>query len=79
MTGDIRLAFLEIRIRETERDALTFHWRSNEEEEIETFCFTRLLFRLAPSPFLLNGVLEAHLDPWEEKCPDVVVELRKSW
>ena len=26
VTGDIRQAFLQIRIRETERDALRFHW-----------------------------------------------------
>ena len=78
VTGDIRQAFLQIRVRETERDALRFHWRSGEEDEIETYRFTRVLFGLAPSPFLLNGVLEAHLDTWERRCPDVVAELRKS-
>ncbi len=33
---------------------------------------------LAPSPFLLNGVLEAHLDLWEEERPEAVAELRKN-
>ena len=78
VTGDIRQAFLQIRIRESERDVLRFHWRSSEEDEIESLRFTRALFGLAPSPFLLNGVLEAHLDAWEERCPDVVAELRRS-
>ena len=78
VTGDIRQAFLQVRIREKERDALRFHWRSSEDNEIQTFRFTRALFGLAPSPFLLNGVLAAHLDAWEERCPDVVAELRKS-
>jgi hypothetical protein len=78
VTGDIRQAFLQIRVRETERDALRFHWRLGEEAEIETYRFTQVLFCLAPSPFFLNSVLEAHLDTWERRCPEVVAELRKS-
>ena len=65
-------------MKEADRDALRFHWRSSAEEEVETWRFTRVLFGLAPNPFLLNGVLEAHLDAWEERQPDVVAELRKS-
>ena len=78
VTGDIRQAFLQIRIRESERDALRFHWRPNEDNEIDTYRFTRALFGLEPSPFLLIGVLEAHLDSWEKDHPEVVAELRKS-
>ena len=78
VTGDIRQAFLQIRIRESERDALRFHWRTNEDKDIEIYRFTRALFGLAPSPFLLNGVLQAHLDTWEKDRPGVVAELRKS-
>ena len=40
--------------------------------------FTQVLFGLAPSPFLLNGVLDAHLDEWEKRWPEVVAELRKG-
>ena len=78
VNADLRRAFLQIRVKEADRDALRFHWRSSAEEEVETWRFTRVLFGLAPSPFLLNGVLEAHLDAWEERQPDVVAELRKS-
>ena len=78
VSGDIRQAFLQIRVREAERDALRFHWRSSEENEVETYRFTRVLFGLSPSPFLLNAVLEAHLDSWEKTRPDIVAELRKS-
>ncbi len=78
VTKDIRQAFLQIRIRENERDALGFHWRTSEDNEVEIYRFTRALFGLAPSPFLLNGVLEAHLDLWEEERPEAVAELRKS-
>ena len=78
VTGDIRQAFLQIRIRENERDALRFHWRSSEDDEVETYRFTRALFGLVSSPFLLNGVLEAHLDAWEKRSPLIVAELRKA-
>ena len=78
VNADLRRAFLQIRVKEADRDAPRFHWRSSAEEEVETWQFTRVLFGLAPSPFLLNGVLEAHLDAWEERQPDVVAELRKS-
>ena len=41
-----------------QRHSLRFHWRKNEHSELETLRFARALFRLAPSPFLLGGVLE---------------------
>ena len=53
--GDIQKAFLQIRIKEQERDALRFHWRLNEGRGIETYRFTRALFGLTCSPFLLGG------------------------
>ena len=76
--GRLAEAFLQVRIRENERDALRFHWKSNEHSEIETLRFTRALFGLAPSPFLLGGVIEHHLDSWQSRMPEVVAEIRKS-
>lgn len=78
VTADIQKAFLQIRIRECERDALRFHWRKSEHGKLEILRFTRALFGLAPSPFLLGGVIEAHLDAWEEREPEMVAELRRS-
>lgn len=62
VTGDLKQAFLQVRIKEAERVALTFHWRINEHSELETLRFTRALFGLAPSPLLLGGVIEHHLE-----------------
>jgi hypothetical protein len=78
VSGDIQKAFLQVRVRESERDALRFHWRSEEDSQLETLRFTRVLFGLAPSPFLLAGVIEQHLNSWEERYPNIVAELRKS-
>ena len=72
LSADIRQAFLQIRVRESERDVLRFHWRKNEADEIETFRFARVLFNLAPSPYLLKAVLESHFDAWTEKYPDLM-------
>ena len=61
-----------------ERDALRFHWRMNEHSNLETHRFTRAVFGLTCSPFLLRGVIEQHLHSWESKLPEVVAALRKS-
>ena len=79
LAGDIKKAFLQIRIHESERDALRFHWQTDSDSEVQTFRFTRVLFGLAPSPFLLGGVLECHLDTWAEKYPEEVEQLRRSF
>ena len=58
LTGDLKQAFLQVRIRMEDRDALRFHWFKNKatsEEEVPRF--TRALFGLVQSPFLLGGTL----------------------
>ena len=68
-----------MRIRESERDALRFHWLVEaHSEKVQTLRFTRALFGLAPSPFLLGGVIEQHLESWRDRLPESVREVRKS-
>ena len=79
VAGDICRAFLQVRIRETERDALRFHWIADKSaKQVETLRFTRVVFGLAPSPFLLNGVIQQHLENLLSTYPDAVNEIRKS-
>ena len=70
-TGDLQKAFLQVRIREDDRDALRFYWRPREQAELQTL-------GLAPSPFLLGGVIEHHLGSWESRKPEVVPEIRRG-
>ena len=57
-TGDMKQAFLQVRIREEDRDAMRFHWIADHEtRRVETLQFTRALFGLSSSPFLLGGVI----------------------
>ena len=67
-----------MRVRETDHDAMKFHWRRDEHSPLETLRFTRALFGLVASPFLLGGVIEAHLSNWEEKEPEVVAKIRRE-
>ena len=46
--------------------------------EMEILRFTRLVFSLAPSPFLLNGVIQQHLELWRPRLPQSVSEALKS-
>ena len=65
-------------MRQADRGALRFHWKRGEHSDIGTSRFTRALFGLAPSPFLLGGVIECHLDTWKEREQCAVAELRRS-
>ena len=78
VAADIKQAFLQIRVKESERNALKFHWQPSINAEVETYRFTRVLFGLAPSPFLLGGVIESHLDAsWSMRYPEEVARLRR--
>ena len=78
LTGDLQKTFLQVRIKEEERDALRFHWKFKGFSEIKTLRFTRALFGLTSSPFLLEGVIEQHLKVWEERESELVAQIRKS-
>ena len=78
LAGDLQKAFLQVRIQENDRDALRFHWRKDPKSDLETLRFTRALFGLVSSPFLLGGVIDAHLSNWEEQESEVVAKLREE-
>ena len=79
IAGDIRKAFLQVRIREEDRDALRFHWISAEHpEQVRTLRFTRALFGLGPSPFLLGGVIQHHLSICRPDYPETVPEIERG-
>ena len=77
VTGDIQKAFLQVRVREDDRDAMRFSL-APKQSEVETLRFTRALFGLASSPFLLAGVIDTHLTSWEEREPEIVAKFKKE-
>ena len=78
LTGDLKQAFLQIRIKAENRDSLRFHWKETGKDAIQIYRFTRALFGLTCSPFLLGGVLKYHLDAWEDRYPEIVKQLREG-
>ena len=59
LTGDIKQAFLQIRIRKKDRNVLRFDWIENmQSEDIKVYKITRTIFSLGESPFLLNGTVK---------------------
>jgi hypothetical protein len=78
LCGDLQKAFLQVRIKANDRDALRFHWQGSDQAELETLRFTWALFGLTISPFLLGGVIEAHLSTWEDRDPETVAKLKRE-
>ena len=79
IAGDIQKAFLQVRIRAEDRDALRFHWITTEyPEQVRTLRFTGALSGLGPSPFLLGGVIQHHLNICQPDYPDAVPEIERG-
>ena len=79
LSGDIKKAFYQIRVREHERDALRFFWiKDRETMERVILRFTRPLFGLIQSPFILAATTQVHLERSKEEFPDVVTEVKDN-
>ena len=79
IAGDLVKAFLQVRIQENERDVMRFHWYKDlNARVVEVLRFTRALFGLAPSPFLLGGVIKQHLESCRERHPELTDQILNS-
>ena len=75
ITANIQKTFLQIRIRESDRDALRFHWIKNQDiKQIDILRFARLIFGLTQSPFVLEATLGEHISKYEEVYKKIVEE-----
>ena len=76
LAGDLTQTLLRVRINGCDRDALTFHCIIDKDtKQIQMLRFTRALFDLGPSPFLLGGTIAQHMENSEDEYP---VEVAKS-
>ena len=79
LSGDIEKAFLQIRIQESERYVLRFHWVKNSDPSvIDINRFTRLVFSLTLSPFILEGTLKEHFQYYVNEYPTVIEAISKD-
>jgi hypothetical protein len=81
LIADIEKAFLMISVCQKDRDALRFLWLkdvNSEVPEIQTFRFTKVIFGVASSPFLLYATIRYHFKSQQESYPNVVEHLLHS-
>ena len=79
--ADVEKAFLMISISEKDRDALRFLWVDDinkDTPEVCKFRFTRVVFGVTSSPFLLNATIQYHLKKYESSHKDLVDKLLQS-
>ena len=77
-TADIKKAFLMVGIHEADRDVLRFLWTKDplaDPPKVKRYRFTRVLFGVLSSPFLLNATIRHHLSQCEPKSAS---QLQKS-
>ena len=81
ITSDIEKVFLMVSIAEEDRDALRFLWTedlTNPDREIRSYRFTRVVFGVSSSPFLLNAKIDYHLKQYLATKPELVNTILNS-
>ena len=79
ITGDIRKAFLQIRINEQDRDAQRILWYDNlKDRNIMEYRFTRVIFGAGPSPYILGATLQKHVLEYKEGYPETANAILKD-
>ncbi|UYV65395.1 hypothetical protein LAZ67_3004228 [Cordylochernes scorpioides] len=59
--ADIRKAFLQIQVREEDREFLRFLWWKKDQKTLKFYRHCRVVFGLTSSPFLLAATIKYHL------------------
>ena len=76
LLGDIEKAFLQVSLREEDRDAFRFLFNVNGKEE--HFRFPRVPFGADASPFMPAATLQHHYDCQQEELKETVKVLNES-
>ena len=81
MAADIEKAFLMISVRKEDRDVLRFLWvkdLKSDAPEVTVLRFTRVVFGVSASPFLLNATINHHMERYSTECPELVSLFMRS-
>lgn len=82
--GDIEKAFLQISIKEEDRDFTSFLWYKDILDnkwptgQLAHFRFCRVPFGLRSSPFILNKIIKHHLEKSFPLYPDTVEAIKNN-
>ena len=67
IVGDVKKAFIQIRVKEEDRDAQRILWYDNlEERNIIEYRLTRVIFGAGPSPYILGATLQKHVSQYKD-------------
>ena len=81
LTADIERAFLQICVGKQDQDVLRFLWFDDvakPQPEVQTLKFTRVMFGVSSSPFLLNATIRHHLKKYMPAHPGLVKKILES-
>lgn len=76
LLGDIENVFLQVGIKQEDRDAFRFLFKVNGQEE--HFRFTRVRFGAVASTFIFGATLQHHYDHQPEEFTETVQTLRDN-
>ncbi len=81
LTADIERAFLQIQVDEKDQDVLRFLWFDDAfkpQPGLQILKFTRVVFGVSSSPFLLNATIRHHLTKYTSTHPKLVKRILES-
>ena len=81
LIADVEKAFLMIAVSKDDRNSIRFWWIDDVEKpqpELQQMRFTRVVFGVSASPFLLNATITHHLDMYHNNHPELVNTLKRS-
>ena len=81
IVADVEKAFLMVSVCKEDRDALLFLWVEDVQKTPPVpvvMWFTRVVFGVSASPFLLNATINHHLEKYLNRYPDLINTLLRS-
>ena len=81
MAADIEKAFLMISVQEEDRDVLRFLWVKDLKDDVPDVTvlrFTRVVFGVSASPFLLNATIKHHVEQYSAEYPELTSLFMRS-
>eukprot|EP00731_Ephydatia_muelleri_P005954 Em0003g202a len=81
LVADIEKAFLMVSVVKEDRDALRFLWLddiSSDCPSVQVLRFTRIVFGVSASPFLLNATIKRHIEGYRSEDSGFVEKFQRS-
>ncbi|GFU90604.1 reverse transcriptase domain-containing protein [Trichonephila clavipes] len=80
ITADIERAFLQISLRDEDRDAIRFLFQTlnpnqTDPYKFQVYRFKRVMFGVNVSPFLLSATIKHHIENYREQYPAATTEM----